>query len=730
MRPTFSHGLLFLVFLVAFFPLSAQQEQTVVTIELSPKKVTLYPGQEYRFVARGLNRYDKEVPFTPEWSATGGTIKDGVYKAGTNAGVYTIMATDPNTGAQGSSAVVIKFTSPEEESLRSSQTITRLEIYPKKVQLKPKGTVKFIVQAFNARNEQIRLAFQPIWKVTGGSISVDGEYVAGSPGSYMVRVQEPNGVMTSAEVIVEGSTGDVGYVKIFPSEASLKPLEQKRFFLTAYNTSGNVVSVKYRWEATGGSIDDNGIYNAGSKPGTYFIKAVTPLGISSTATVVIEKTKIARISVSPNQAVLYPGQIQKFDVKAYDTGGNEVTAMPLWSASGGDIHVDGTYLAGTTPGNYLISITVDNISVERSVIIKPGEKPARIVVKPEDPVVKPGQIVQFQAEAYDREGKLVSTEIEWRAGGGEISPSGVYRAGNTPGQFVVRAIGGSLSGEANVSIGSKSVHIPVSRITIEPSEARLAPGERVQFKARAFHRSNQEVPCALTWSATGGSIGADGTYIAGDEVGNYEVTASTNTGVKATAGIVVYKSDVKRAAAVKLVVNPDHVSLNSGESCKFHVALFDENENPVPGRIQWQATGGQINTSGHYTAGQQAGRYSVLVTDLSSGINQKVEVEIKAPKTESVKLEPVRILRWRSGEGSELTGSIYIEGRVYADNPSYVKLILVLNGGGEKLLAEVPISKGEKFTFRGEYTRSTTQAIAIILIGINGEALYRFERPS
>ena len=70
-----------------------------------------------------------------------------------------------------------------------STTIASLELKPKEVYLKPGEKVQFQVKAFNKNKQQV--PFQPYWIPSGGSLSKECLYVAGSqPGNYIILVRD------------------------------------------------------------------------------------------------------------------------------------------------------------------------------------------------------------------------------------------------------------------------------------------------------------------------------------------------------------------------------------------------------------------------------------------------------------------------------------------------------------------------------------------------------------
>ncbi len=531
-----------LLFSVLLVPIAAQEDTKITTIEVLPDKVDLKPGDSYRFIARGYNRAYQEVRFVPEWSCTGGTIDaQGFYVAGPSEGVHSVNATFPRTGAQGSAVVVIKrVREPQPLPVPATTVASRLVLLPSNIVLSPGETIRFEVRAYNMYNQELRLPYYS-WQITGGSMTSDGLYKAGgSPGTYQIRVQDPStGISGEAVVTIRGVRGQLASMKIFPSDARVAPYKEKRFFATGYDASANVVPVTPRWEANGGNIDINGIYVAGPIPGTYFIRAISPEGITSTATVVIEDLEITRVQIIPDRATLLPGQIVKFQLTVYDRAGNVVNAFPLWNATGGIMQSNGTYQAGSVPGDYVITVSVGKLTTPPIPIkiLTPVNRPVRLEILPSNAILKPRQQILFLAKAYNAKGEEVRVPVTWTVRGGILEPNGVFQAGTIEGTYMIEASTEELTAKTMVTIRPDAPEIVSLRIT--PEEIRLQPGGMVQFIAVAFDRMNKPVPCNLSWSAEGGDLSKEGVYTAGRQPGEFFVQVSTDSGIKALAKVII-----------------------------------------------------------------------------------------------------------------------------------------------------------------------------------------------
>ncbi|MDF0589675.1 DUF499 domain-containing protein [Methanotrichaceae archaeon Mx] len=173
----------------------------------------------------------------------------------------------------------------------------------------------------------------------------------------------------------------------------------------------------------------------------------------------------------------------------------------------------------------------------------------KVVVSPDNVVLRPGDEVRFVARGFDDHGREVSIEaIGWSAFGGSIDDSGSFRSGPDEGTFVVKAVSGGIAGEARVVI--KDEEIELQRVVITPQDVTVSPGSKQAFSVRGFDQNGQEVSLSnVIWEATGGVIAGDGFFEAGTDEGSFSVTArsgdlSGSSQVTIKSQVVAWDGDV------------------------------------------------------------------------------------------------------------------------------------------------------------------------------------------
>ncbi|HEV8196724.1 MAG TPA: OmpA family protein [Gemmatimonadales bacterium] len=161
-----------------------------------------------------------------------------------------------------------------------------------------------------------------------------------------------------------------------------------------------------------------------------------------------------------------------------------------------------------------------------------NKKADGVAVTPSTATLDRGERATFTATAT-RCGK--SRDVTWTATGGNITATGEYTAGQTPGNYTVTATEpkSGLSSTASVTIKAPPPPPPppppaptLSRIDLTPEHARLKPKETVTFTVNGINSdgSTTAMPnCTLT--ATGNAT-QNGNTFSWPTYGNYTVSAS------------------------------------------------------------------------------------------------------------------------------------------------------------------------------------------------------------
>ncbi|HTS87901.1 MAG TPA: hypothetical protein VMG41_05370 [Gemmatimonadales bacterium] len=161
------------------------------TLVVAPNSATVNPGQGFSFQANGtLTNGSPVTGLSVNWSATGGTITSGGrYTAGSTAGQFRVVASDPGSGLADTAAVTITVA-----------TIRSLAVSPSFRTLLTRQSVQYAATA-SMSDGSTNHSPAVTWSATGGTISAGGLYTAGpDTGTFVVAASSANGHADTATV--------------------------------------------------------------------------------------------------------------------------------------------------------------------------------------------------------------------------------------------------------------------------------------------------------------------------------------------------------------------------------------------------------------------------------------------------------------------------------------------------------------------------------------------------
>ena len=254
---------------------------------------------------------------------------------------------------------------------------------------------------------------------------------------------------------------------------------------------------------------------------------------------------------------------------------------------------------------------------------------AALILSPDSVSVHAGDSVQFHAMGRSRDGGDQPVPVTWTATGGQVTATGLYRAGMTSGSFAVIATlpDGSLADTATVDVAPILV-----QVILEPDSAALETGTTLQFATYGHMSNGDSVAVNVGYTATGGSMTPGGLFTAGQAAGAFQIIATQLGGALAdTATVTVTKPVLSHVFHV-----PDSVALSVGGTLQFAAFGRLSNGDSVATPVTFSATGGTISAAGLYTAGQSVGRFQVIATDQSGTLADTSSVVITPVLTQVV----------------------------------------------------------------------------------------------
>ena len=291
------------------------------------------------------------------------------------------------------------------------------------------------------------------------------------------------------------------------------------------------------------------------------------------------------VTIEPKSASLQTGDTRQFSATVTNTTNFEVN----WTASGASIDVNGLFTA-TSGGTFTVTATSQADPGKRATA-SVSVAAIAISVAPANPSLKWGETVQFVPAVTGSS----NTGVRWSTTGGSIDQQGQFKT-TSSGSFTVTAT--SLADPSKQ--GTTSVSVATIVVSVAPVSASLMWGETVQFVPTVTGASDSDT--GVRWSASGGSIDADGLFTATSS-GSFTVTATSlaDPSKQATTSVSV--------ATIVVGVAPETSSVTEGQTQQFIATVTGASDT----RVGWTANGGSIDANGLFTA-TSPGAFSVTAT--------------------------------------------------------------------------------------------------------------------
>ncbi|MEH2291729.1 WD40 repeat domain-containing protein [Nostoc sp.] len=220
-----------------------------------------------------------------------------------------------------------------------------------------------------------------------------------------------------------------------------------------------------------------------------------------------------------------------------------------------------------------------------------------------------GQCQTFIIKGIDQNGLDISVqELSWQAERGNIDNSGLFIAGEEEGEFTVTTTAGSFQTSASVTIIEPS---KLAQLIITPQEIKLECGQVQAFNIRGLDQRCSEIGVEkLLWQATGGTIDDHGTFHAGQNPGEFAITANLEA-VKTSVSVTL----IEPVKLKTLIIFPLKSTLTFGESLHFTIKGVDQYGSDIKlEEVTWSATGSTIFSDGRLQASYQEQEISVTAS--------------------------------------------------------------------------------------------------------------------
>ncbi len=252
----------------------------------------------------------------------------------------------------------------------------------------------------------------------------------------------------------------------------------------------------------------------------------------------------------------------------------------------------------------------------------PSKVVASITIKPATLTIPQGTTVTFVYYGTTVGGDSVTPELDWVANGGALGPDGEFTA-TRAGTFSIIGTNHNAPRVGDTVTVTVTPLVVVDSTVIIPQLVTVQPGATRVFAANAYLSDHTVVPATVNWSATGGTINAGGSYLAGNTAGTFRVDAidPANSQLLDTATVIIANAV---PTLQKVDVTPATVTLAAGGTQQFAANGKYSDGSTLVLPVTWSTSGGSINASGLYTAGNVAGTYNVIGTHSSGKADTSV----------------------------------------------------------------------------------------------------------
>ncbi len=326
------------------------------------------------------------------------------------------------------------------------------------------------------------------WSVSQGtSLQVNnrGVVVAVGPGSSTIRAVV-GGTVGLLPLTVQGIGSDPGTpivssFAISPKTVTIAANATAQFATTTVWSDGLPHQQTVTYQATGGTINVNGLYTAGQAAGAFMVIATCSCGKADTAAVTLSVTApplaMTAMQVSPRTVTLQPSTTQQFSVTPTWNDGLVHSATFSYQASAGSVTAGGLYTAPASAGIYQViaSHVGGTLKDTATVVVSSGSgTPSSTIVAELPRVYLDATLAAARAAAVTRtinvaNGNALQAALDTSKLGDNI----VLQPGVTySGSFYLRK---KSTGTGWITIRSGSASLPPAGTRIRPTNAAVMP---------------------------------------------------------------------------------------------------------------------------------------------------------------------------------------------------------------------------------------------------------------
>jgi uncharacterized protein YjdB len=420
------------------------------------------------------------------------------------------------------------------------------------------------------------------------TVSADGRVTARKVGTVQVAAS------------VEGKSGlalvtvnPIPVASVHLSQTSRSMLVGESFQLSAEPrdaSGGPLPGRPITWTSNNPQV---AVVNAGGlvtalAPGGAIITAAAE-GKSAVAAITVAVVPVASVDVQPDSAGLVAGQTTQLQGHPRDSAGGVLRGrVVLWSTSSAQVAtVTSTgVVTAIAPGRATITGASEGASGSAVITVNPRPVNA-VILSPSQLNLAAGQTGQLTAQVTDDQGNSLSgrpvTYASNDAQVATVSSAGVV-SGVAAGSAMITATSEGKSGTASVTVSP----VPVSTVTVSPSQPNVVVGQTIRLTAEARSVSGLLLADRLVvW--TTGAPGLATVSPAGVVTGAGPGTAIIFASIDGVLGSVTVT--VRPIPVSSVIVTPSSATVSTGQSVSFRPTPLDMHGHALSGRvIAWSSS--------------------------------------------------------------------------------------------------------------------------------------------
>ncbi|HEV8364084.1 MAG TPA: Ig-like domain-containing protein, partial [Gemmatimonadaceae bacterium] len=237
----------------------------------------------------------------------------------------------------------------------SAVPVARVDVAPTTVSLNPGQTSQLTATAYDANNNVL---VRPVtWASNNpgvATVSATGLVTAVATGN--ATISATSGGVTGTSLVTVALV-PVATVTVTPGAPNMFPNDVLQLTATARDAGGNLITGRpTTWVSSNtnvATVTNTGLVTAVSQTPAAATITATVDGVSGSATITINQTPVASVTLTPASASILQGQQTSFIAVARDAGGNVLSRPITWSTTSATVIINVTQagvVTGINPG--------------------------------------------------------------------------------------------------------------------------------------------------------------------------------------------------------------------------------------------------------------------------------------------------------------------------------------------------------------------------------------------